>query len=90
MRHDDSSPECRPFEDVEFQKDAERELEDEVPPEVSGKVGVGGHVEGSAVVVVAEVVSGEREGDGDELPRDVEPGAGDTEDHAYGEEDAPA
>lgn len=90
MRRDDSPSECCPFEDVEFQEDAERELKHEVPPEVSGKVGVGGHVEASAVMVVAEVVAGEREGDGDELPRDVEPGSGDAEDHAYGEEDAPA
>lgn len=90
VRHDDSPSECRPFEDVEFQKDAERELKHEVPPDVSGKVGVGGHVEASAVMVVAEVVAGEREGDGDELPRDVEPGSGDTENHAYGEEEPPA
>lgn len=90
VRLDDPVPEYGPFEDVQLEEDAHGSLENKIPPEVRCKVGVSGHVEPAAGVVVSEKVSGEREDDAEGLQRDMEPGPRDAEDHTDGEEDAPA
>lgn len=90
VRDDDSFPDARSFEDVQFEKDAHRGLTDHVPPQVTREVGVGRHVERPTGVVVSEEVAREREDDADRLDRDVEPGPSHAEDHADGKQDAPA
>lgn len=83
MHQHDSPPDLRPLEDMQLQKDAARRLENHVPPQVASEVCVSGHVEPSAGVVVAEVVTGEGEDDGEGLEGGVEAGAGEAEDHAW-------